>query len=132
MDTLILAFIAGGAAIGSVVYLVMTARRLNERITQLDGALADEKQQRTALIERLDAAQAAKTKLAAENEDLQRRAWPTNLNLDQRAWLSNVSTLQELAAQDNLDALMKLSPEAVQRVVRKIAPQLLENTVGGR
>jgi hypothetical protein len=131
MDPLILAFVAGGAAIGAVVYLAMTARRLGDRITQLEGALEDEKKSRGPLIERLDGAQATQAKLAVENEELRRRAWPSNLNLDQRAWLSNVSTLQELAAQDNLDALMKLSPEAVQRVVQKIAPHLFDRTAGG-
>lgn len=61
--------------------------------------------------------------------DLERRqqdgpAWAASMKLDHRAQLASIALLQEIATQDQLDALMRLSPEAVRRVVEKIAPHL--------
>lgn len=95
----LVAFVAGGLAVGLVVWLAMRVSRLE-----------------------------------SENAELRRKqdagpAWAESMKLDHRAQLASITVLQELAAQDQLDALMRMSPEAVQRVVAKIAPHLFEKVV---
>lgn len=94
LTDMVIAFAAGGLAVGLVVWLAMRISRLEQ-----------------------------------ENTDLKRRqqdgpAWAADMKLDHRAQLASITVLQEIAAQDQLDALMRMSPEAVQRVVEKIAPHL--------
>ncbi len=110
---------------GAAVWLLMTLRELRRRIDLLRG----EEHRRQDDARSLSEAQTEIVRLKAANEDLSRRAWPGTLNLDQRAWLASITGLQEVAAQDQLDALMRLSPEAVQRVVAKIAPHLFEKVI---
>lgn len=96
LSAVLLAFAAGGLSVGVVVWLVMRVSRLEADNAELKRLLANGP------------------------------AWTENLKLDHRAQIASVAILQELAAQDQLDALMRLSPEAVQRVVAKIAPHLFE------
>lgn len=94
LSDLVVAFAAGGLGVGLVVWLSMRISRLEQ-----------------------------------ENADLKRRqsdgpAWAQELKLDHRVQLASIAALQEIAAGDQLDALQRLSPEAVRRVVEKIAPHL--------
>jgi hypothetical protein len=84
----------GAVGGGGIVWLLMTLRRQAEQITEL--------------------------KQRQESGP----AWATAMKLDHRAQLASIAVLQELAAHDQLDALMRLSPEAVHRVVEQIAPHL--------
>lgn len=94
LSAVLIAFAVGGLAVGAVVWLVMWASRQSQRIAELERRLANGPE------------------------------WAANMKLDHRAQLASIAVLQELAAQDQLDALMRLSPDAVHRVVEKIAPQL--------
>jgi len=126
----ILTFVAGGLTTGAAVWVVSTIADLRRRVADLLRRDEVRRDAEHADAEKLAALQAANAQLKAANEDLSRRAWPGSLNLDQRAWLASITGLQEVAAQDQLDALMRLSPEAVQRVVSKIAPHLFSGKVG--
>ena len=96
MEVTQLLVVAGSLAAGAgLTWLVMTIRRQAERIA-----------------------------------DLERRAarpgphWAEELRLDHRAQLVSVAALVKLSARDNLDALVRLSPELAREVVQEIAPHL--------
>lgn len=96
---------AGGIALGGMVWLLMTVGQLRARLAELE--------------------QAKRQPLPVTTQ-----AWANNLQLDQRAQLLAVAALVKLSARDQLDALMRLSPEMVREVVQDIAPQLLDKEIG--
>jgi len=76
--------------------------------------------------------------LAAQSQriaDLERKqsdgpAWAQGMKLDHRAQLVSIAALQEVAVRDLLDAMMRLDPQSVRRVVEEVAPHLFSGKVG--
>lgn len=99
----------GGLAGGGVVWLAMTASQLRREIAEL---------RRRAEIERLSSAAAPHTHNGGA------LAGGTLQALEHRAQLLSVAALVKLAARDNLDALIRVSPEMADEVLRELAPHL--------
>ena len=99
----LVALLAAAAAGAVFTWFVMTIRRQNEQLAEYRQQLA---------------AQAVPP-----------MQWAENMRLDHRAQLVSVASLVKLSARDNLDALMRLSPEMVREVVESIAPQLFTKEV---
>ena len=96
MGTLALAASAALAFVagGVIVWLLMTIRRQAERIADLERKQSDGP------------------------------AWAQSMKLDHRAQLVSIAALQEVAVRDLLDAMMRLDPQSVRRVVEEVAPHL--------
>lgn len=96
LSAVIVAFVAGAAICGAVVWLVMVIGRQAERIAEL--------------------------------ERLQRNgpAWADEMKLNHRQQLVSIAALNQLAAREVLDALMRISPEMVHEVIKEIAPHLYQ------
>ena len=92
----LIAAFVGGSA---ATWLIMRDRRLAERIAEL---------------ERQKATPAAPG------------VWAEGLRLDHRAQLLSVAQLVKLSARDQLDALMRLSPELVRELLREEFPWLFD------
>lgn len=121
--------VAGLIAGVGVCWAVMTMGQLRKQLDELTADLNQERAERRQAEkdhgQQLAERDQAVAKAVAESDVLRRTAWPGNLTLDQRAWAVNIANLVELSTQDQLDALMRLSPDAVQRVFAKIAPHLV-------
>ncbi len=52
--------------------------------------------------------------------------WAQEMQLDHRAQLVSLAALVQLAARDNLDALIRLSPEMASETIRELAPHLFQ------
>jgi hypothetical protein len=93
----LLAIFAGLAGGSAATWLAMRYRRLAERIAELERA------------------QTPPTP-----------AWAESMKLDHRAQLISVAALVQLSLRDQLDALMRLSPEMAREEIERVAPQLFK------
>jgi hypothetical protein len=96
LTDLAVAFAAGGLAVGLVVWLAMRISRLEQ-----------------------------------ENADLKRRqqdgpAWSQEMKLNHRQQLVSIAALNQLAARDLLDVLMRVSPDMAREIIEEIAPHLIQ------
>lgn len=95
--TNLLALIAAFAGGATVTWFAMDRHRLAERLAELERA---------------------------RREPAQPAAWAETMRLDHRAQLLSVAALVKLSLRDQLDALMRLSPEMAREEIERVAPQL--------
>lgn len=91
----LLQIIAGFAGGAAITWLIMDHRRLAERLAEAEKAKAPAGPQ-----------------------------WAESLRLDHRAQLVSVAALVALSLRDQLDALMRLSPEMAKEEIERVAPHL--------
>lgn len=104
LSVVLWAFVAGTLAAGAVVWLLMTVGQLRARIVELE--------------------QAAKQPAPTATPQ-----WAESMKLDHRAQLLSIAGLVKLGVTDNLDALMRISPEMAREVVERVAPQLFTKEI---
>lgn len=92
----LVAFAAGGLAVGLVMWLAMRVSRLEQENAQLR-----QKQQAGP-------------------------GWAQELRLDHRQQLVSIGALIKLSTRDNLDALSRMDPAALKELVAEFAPHLFQ------